>query len=222
MLPCTSTYKKKRLTSALPYYSRAIYLSCFCAAYWGTAFAADANNPGWLPLKLSETLSNSLTQVSEHVLTRQGCESLIEAKVSENTDRENPKFIITCTNRQNQTLSFIYWQSDVENSFNTISYPEKTLDQSLDEEELFLLAQRKIREDNSHLITACQDSLIQQLSPRQLVLNQENIHITQRGELPAVVNMDYQVGEGEFAPKFTATCRRNSSEALGLSIFPRP
>lgn len=176
---------------------------------------------GWLPKTLAEPYKESLLITSNYILSREGCDRLLEAKLSENSTSDNPKFILTCADRRNATANFVYWQSDVESGFANDSYPEKNPDsnssQTLSEHE----ARLKLRLDNEDLLSACKLHLQDLLDSRTPIIKESEIDISQRGQQPVVVNFNYQVGTGPYAPKFTAVCRRDSFEAVNLRSFSR-
>ncbi|MFK7864472.1 MAG: hypothetical protein AB8B95_09650 [Pseudohongiellaceae bacterium] len=141
--------------------------------------------------------------------------------MSESSAKTNPKFIITCSGDNNSTLNFVYWQSDIDENFNGDSYPKKQERQVYSEAERIRLRLEKLRVDNADLIENCRQKLMSKVDGRSLVLKAENISITQRGEQTPIVYMDYQLGESEYAPAYTATCRKGIDLSAQLSTFPR-
>lgn len=192
-----------------------------CVALSNNGLGQDLDKAGWLPKTLAESYSQSLLLASNHILTREGCDLLLEAKISENSQPDNPKFILTCADKHQVTANFVYWQSDVNSGFANDSYPEKRLDldsiETLSEHE----AKLKLRSENTDLIAACTAELIDLLDDRPLLLKASGIDVSQRGTQPVVVSLDYQVGDSSYAPKFSAICRRDSFDAINLRIFSK-
>jgi len=76
----------------------------------------------WLPRKYSDSLSSDLDSIIAHAATRKACMTVLEAKYSDSSAQDNPKFIITCASEQYGTQNLVYWQSDVREDFAGVSY----------------------------------------------------------------------------------------------------
>lgn len=183
--------------------------------------ATDAELKSWLPRTLSQSLQESISKAVAHVTTREGCINVLEAKVSESREQLNPKFIVTCSSTNNTTLNFVYWQSDVENSFSGISYPEKQEKQVFSVAEQQRLKLLKLHNDNKDLIDTCQAHLASKLSDKAPYYSESDVIISQRGEQLPVVYIEYSAGQSEFSPLYTATCRLDISQSIRMTIFPR-
>ena len=181
--------------------------------------AAGTEVKSWLPRTLNQSLRESLSEVIDHVSTRAGCLSVLEGKVSESGDRLNPKFIVTCSSVGNVTLNFVYWQSDIEDSFRGITYLEKQKEQVFSVAEQQRLKLLKLRNDNSELIANCQTQVESKLGDNALY-SESDVKISQRGELP-IVYIEFSAGPSEFSPAYTATCRRDISQSIQMTIFLR-
>ncbi len=187
------------------------------------SFASEQgpNQAGWLPKTLAEPFEESLLIASRYILSREGCDRLLEAKLSENSSPDNPKFIFTCADRRNATANFVYWQSDVDTNFVNDSYPVKNPDSDSTETLSEYEARLQLRLNNEDLVSACKLQLQELLGTRPIHIEESGIDVSQRGEQPVVVNFNYQVGTGAYAPKFTAVCRRDSFKAVNLRSFSR-
>lgn len=202
------------------------HLTAFCGACFLTATCNGQDAPSnevkaWLPLTLSQTLQDSLDTVTAHVSTRRGCAEVLQAKVSENSDQENPKFIITCSGDDGGTLNFVYWQNDIDESFSGDTYPKKQEKQVYSEAEQRRLRLEKLRSDNADLIANCQVQLKEKMTGRELIYTNDDVSIVQRGEQMPVVYIDYVAGVSEYAPAYTATCRRGIKQPAQLTVFRR-
>jgi len=184
-------------------------------------FAQDASNPEWLPKTLADSYAEALSAATDYVLTREGCARLIEAKLSESSNLGDPKFILTCADSSGVTANFVIWQRDIDNNFSDNRYREKSQDKNLTLILSPVEAQRKLQLENSGLIDQCKDQLQTLLESREIVMAESDIHLSQRGEQPVSVNFNYQVGAGDYAPKFSAICRRDSFNDLNLQTFSR-
>ncbi len=184
--------------------------------------AQEESGASWLPKALADPYFEAIQAVSNYVLTREGCEVLLEAKLSETAASGNPKFILTCADRAKLTTSFVYWLSDVDSNFATDHYPEKLPEANTTQTLTESQRQLKLLIDNSELIASCKQQLQNQLGERLVVMNENAVSVSQRGKQPVNIAMEYQVGKGEFAPKFSAVCRLDSFNSLNLKIFPRP
>lgn len=201
-------------------------LTAFCVALFLAANcngqdASDSEAIAWLPLTLNQTLQDSLATVTTHVSTRRGCGEVLQAKVSENSDQENPKFIITCAGDSGGTLNFVYWQSDIDEGFSGDTYPKKQERQVYSEAEQVRLKLEKLRSDNADLIVNCQLQLQDKMGDREPIFEDEDVSIVQRGEQMPVVYIDYSAGASEYAPTYTATCKRGIQQPAQITIFRR-
>ncbi len=186
-----------------------------------SVFGQELDNSEWLPKTLAEPYSESLSIAAAYILTREGCDSLLEAKLSETSSTENPKFILTCADKSNGTANFVYWLSDIDNGFAGDRYPEKSQDEESAQTLSEFEAQLKLLSDNSQLIAACKLKLQELLGDREIIMAQDDIVVRQRGEQPANIHLNYQVGAGSYAPEFNAICRRDSFEAINLRVFSK-
>lgn len=175
----------------------------------------------WLPLTHDESFEHSIKEIVTHASTRQGCIKVLEAKLSDNSEQSNPKFIITCADKNNNTVNLVYWQSDVDNQFSQVNYPEQQEIETLAVDEQERLRLLKIRTENTDLISQCRQELALKLQDQQLYYTDNNIHVTQRAEQPATVHIDYSADLSRHSPLYTATCRRSITGSTQLSIFPR-
>ena len=196
-----------------------IVVSCLFFTAAPIATGQELDSAGWLPKTLTKPYSESLATASTYVLSREGCDRLLEAKLSESTNSQNPKFILTCGDKNSETTNFVYWQSDIDSNFVHDSYPEKVQDKDEARALGKVEIQLKLRSDNHELIAACKLRLQDLLEEREIVLKDSDIEISQRGEQPVNVNLNYQIGNGPYAPKFSAICRRDSFDALNLRVF---
>jgi hypothetical protein len=192
----------------------------FCAALPSIVLGQDLDNSVWLPKTLAEPYAEALSTASQYILTRAGCDRLLEAKLSENSANDNPKFILTCADERNTTANFVYWQSDIDSGFAADNYPEKTQDKAAAETLTEYEAQLKLQSDNRDLIASCKSHLQDLLGDREVVMRDSDIELSQRGDQPVTVSLSYQVGAGAYAPKFSAICRRDSFNVLNLRVFP--
>ncbi|MFT4863175.1 MAG: hypothetical protein ACI95C_002404 [Pseudohongiellaceae bacterium] len=181
----------------------------------------DLDNSGWLPKTLAEPYSESLSIAATYILTREGCDSLLEAKLSENSSIENPKFILTCAGKSNVTANFVYWLSDINSGFAGERYPEKIQNEESARALSKYEAQLKLSSDNSQLIAACKLKLQELLGDREIIMTPDEVEISQRGDQPVSVNLNYHVGTGSYAPTFSAICRRDSFDAINLRVFSK-
>tara|TARA_B110000971_G_scaffold104245_1_gene107102 strand:+ start:179 stop:886 length:708 start_codon:yes stop_codon:yes gene_type:complete len=187
------------------------------------AFPQAADGTGvksWLPRTLNQSLQESLSKAIDHVNTRAGCLSVLEGKMSESSDQLNPKFIVTCSSLGNATLNFVYWQSDIEDGFKGVTYPEKQKKRVFSVAEQQRLKLLKLRDDNSDLIANCQVQLESKLGDNALY-SESDVKISQRGEQLPIVYIEYSAGQSEFSLLYTATCRRDISKSIQMTIFPR-
>jgi hypothetical protein len=120
----------------------------------------------------------------------------------------------------NATLNFVYWQSDIEDGFSGVTYPEKQEKQVFSVAEQQRLKLLKLRDDNSDLIANCQTQLESKLGDSALY-SESDVMISQRGEQLPIVYIEYSAGQSEFSPLYTATCRRDISQSIQMTIFPR-
>ena len=182
--------------------------------------ADDKEVKSWLPRTLNQSLQESLSKAIDHVNTRAGCLSVLEGKMSESSDLLNPKFIVNCSSMGNATLNFVYWQSDIEDGFKGVTYPEKQKKQVFSVSEQQRLKLLKLRYDNSDLIANCEVQLKSKLGDNALY-SKSDVKISQRGEQLPVVYIEYSAGQSEFSLLYTATCRRDISKSIHMRIFPR-
>lgn len=182
---------------------------------------ASSDGTAWLPLTLNQSYQESLDKVTSHVSTRKGCGDVLQAKVSENSEKTNPKFIITCSGTDNSTLNFVYWQKDIDENFNGDSYPKKQERQVYSEAERIRLRLERLREENADLIEGCQILLQAKLGQRTAVFSESDVSISQRAEQTPVVYIDYYVGKSKYAPAYTATCRKSIDQSAQITTFPR-
>ncbi|MFT6092851.1 MAG: Spy/CpxP family protein refolding chaperone [Pseudohongiellaceae bacterium] len=183
--------------------------------------ADDAELTSWLPRTLNQSLHEYLSKVVDHVTTRAGCINVLEAKVSEEVKQLNPKFIVTCSSMDNTTLNFVYWQSDIQNNFSGITYPEKQEKQIFSVAEQQRLRLLKLRSDNKDLMANCRAHLASKLSDNTAFYADNDVTISQRGEQYPVVYIEYSAGQSEFSLLYTATCRLDISQSIQMTIFPR-
>lgn len=217
----TKTTRKLKLWLVFAYI---IALFCLPAR---SVFSQTTGGPepkSWLPRTLNQSLQESLSKAVDHVSTREGCINVLEAKVSESRDQINPKFIVTCSSMDNTTLNFVYWQSDIENNFRGITYPEK---QEKQEKQIFSVAEQQrlklleLRDKNRDLISSCQTHLASKLSDKAPYYCESDVIISQRGEQLPVVYIEYSADQSEFSPLYTATCRHDINQSIKMTIFPR-
>lgn len=214
----TKTARKSKHWLVFAY---AIALFCLPARSIFSQTNEGAELKSWLPRTLNQSLQESLSRAVEHVSTREGCINVLEAKVSESREQLNPKFIVTCSSMDNTTLNFVYWQSDIENSFSGITYPEKQEKQVFSVAEQQRLKLLKLRDDNRDLISNCQTQLASKLSDKAPYYSENDVIISQRGEQLPVVYIEYSAGQSEFSPLYTATCRFDINQSIKMTIFPR-
>lgn len=200
----------------------AIAILCLPAKLAFPQTDAEVELKSWLPRALSQALQDSLSKVVDHVTTREGCVNVLEGKVSESREQLNPKFIVTCSSTGNSTLNFVYWESDIENNFSGISYPEKQEKQVYSVAEQERLKLLKLRNDNKDLIDNCQLRLASKLNGKAPHYSESDVIISQRGEQLPVVYIEYSADQSEFSPLYTATCRLDISQSIHMTIFPRP
>lgn len=181
----------------------------------------ENEDKSWLPLTFNQSLQESLSKVAAHVTTRKGCLNVLEAKVSESSDPLNPKFIVTCSTSAPATLNFVYWLTDIESDFNGDTYLKKQEIQVFSIEEQQRLDLEKLRDENIDLTENCQTQLAIQVGKKSAHYTADDVIISQRGEQSPVVYIEYSLGESEYAPLYTATCRRDINQATQMTIFPR-
>jgi hypothetical protein len=181
----------------------------------------------WLPLSLGEDQEDLLRKVLADSGNRQGCEEILEAKVSDGLELAKRRYIVTCRTGSGESMSLSYTISDIENDFAGYPVPRKSTNPELDAEAARSAAMQALLRQHSQLVSDCEQRLQERLNARiagperslgELIAAQRNEVRARNNTTPTVyINFRLQgLGAGE---QSTALCKRSRLGQMQLAIY---
>ena len=195
----------------------ALSVSCTAISY-GAAQSRPVES--WLPRWHADELRADLDAIIEHAASREACKRVLEAKLNDSNTSDNLKFIITCESARYGTENLVYWQSDVRNNFEDVAYESKMTVPIAGLTEDVNDITDLTAEQRLTMIELCKTSLVGYLKEYLPEPGSERIQLKQRHANQYAIFIDYQLGAGNYAISYTATCLTNKNYEMKLSVFP--
>jgi hypothetical protein len=170
-----------------------------------------------LPQKHAEEFSSVLDAIIEHALTRQACKTVMAAKLNDNYNLANPKFIVSCDSERGGTQNLVYWQSDVTNDFTDVLYEVALPEQSnggAGQENSGLSKEQQLA-----VTSDCKLALRGYLKHELPRIESHQVTIRQANPEQIFAFIDYQEENASFATNYTATCLITAGNEVRLTVF---
>ncbi len=186
-----------------------------CLSLAATPVSTQEPTKIWLPIRHAEELRDELEAIIEHATTRDVCTRVIEARLHDASNEDDPKFIITCRSADYGTQNLVYWQHDVEDGFADVAYAE-ILPSQVEEETVYLFTE----EEKSMLLDRCKTALSDSLEGQHQAIPAEAIRIQERHADQLAIFIEFHRSDIDTATPYLATCLSRADRSVRLAIFP--
>lgn len=187
----------------------------------GQGAEGEPNGPErWLPARLEESLAIHLEAIIEHASTRRACNTILEAKYSDSSSEQNPKFIVTCDSEEYGSTNLVYWQTDVEQNFANVRYEAKN-DPLADAERINEIDLAFSKSEQQDMLLACQQAFSDNYRDHLPGLGEALVEMKLRANNTLAIYLDYPAGGATTSSAFTATCLITPGKKPRLDVFTR-